>query len=253
MKKELSMPLMEHVAELRKRLIRVILIFALFLVLGLWIAPVLLLFLKENTPALDFTWNAFSPWDGVRVYMTLGVVLAIVLTLPFALFQAWGFMNVGLKAKEQRIVLRMIPLTLLCFALGFLFAYFIVFPMCFKFMDSINSRMGLTETYGIAAYFGFLFNIVIPISLAFELPLIVIVLTKIQILSPKRLRQFRRYAYLILVIISAMISPPELLSHLIVAIPLIGLYEVSIWLSHTVDRKNKFAQAAEVPYGYQHE
>ncbi|MNN94366.1 Sec-independent protein translocase protein TatCy [compost metagenome] len=82
-----------------------------------------------------------------------------------------------------------------------------------------------------------MFNIVIPLAVAFELPVVVMFLTKIGILNPKRLHTMRRYAYLVLVIVASLISPPEILSHLMVAVPLIGLYEISVWLSGIVYRK----------------
>jgi sec-independent protein translocase protein TatC len=91
--------------------------------------------------------------------------------------------------------------------------------------------------YGAAQYFTFMFNIIIPMSLLFELPVVVMFLTKLRILNPQRLKKMRRLAYLILIIIATMVTPPDFISDILVSVPLIGLYEVSIALSARVYRK----------------
>ncbi|MNI33415.1 Sec-independent protein translocase protein TatCy [compost metagenome] len=117
--------------------------------------------------------------------------------------------------------------------------------MSLAFTTNITHNLGLTETYGVYQYFSFMFNIVIPLSLAFELPIIVMFLTKLGVLQPKRLNALRRHAYLILVIVASLISPPEIISHLMVFIPLVLLYEISILLSRVVyHRKSQAAFAS---------
>jgi len=231
------MTLTEHLAELRKRILLVLLVTVITMAAGLFIAPRILVYLKSVPPASAIAWNVFSPWDGLRIYMSIALAFSLAVTLPFALYQLWKFVTVGLKTNEQDAALKYIPFTIVCFAAGFSFAYFIVFPMSFRFTTGIAQSLQFTETYGISQYFGFMFNIVIPLAVAFELPVVVMFLTKIGILNPKRLHSMRRYAYLTLVIVASLISPPELLSHLMVAVPLIGLYEFSVWLSGMVYRK----------------
>lgn len=114
--------------------------------------------------------------------------------------------------------------------------------MSYTFTTNISRKLELVETYGITQYLGFMMNIILPVSLAFELPVVVMFLTAIGILTPQRLRTMRRYAYLVLVIVSAMISPPEFISHLMVLVPLIVLYELSVWLSGIVFRKRQNRQ-----------
>lgn len=237
MAEDKAMTLMGHVAELRKRLLLVLLMIVVTMAAGLFIAPRILVYLKSVPPASGIAWNVFSPWDGIRIYMSIALAFSLAVTLPFALYQLWRFVNAGLKSNEQDAALKYIPFTVVCFLVGFSFAYFVVFPMSFAFTTGIAKSLQFTETYGISQYFGFMFNIVIPLAVAFELPVIVMFLTKIGILNPKRLHTMRRYAYLVLVIIASLISPPEILSHLMVAVPLIGLYEISVWLSGIVYRK----------------
>ncbi|WP_274652733.1 twin-arginine translocase subunit TatC [Paenibacillus humicola] len=240
-----QMSLIQHLAELRKRLIRTIAVLLVTMILGMILSPKVLLYLKSIPPASGIAWNAFSPWDGLRIYMQVAFVFSVGVTLPFTLYQLWGFMKTGLKKEEQDAALRYIPYSVLCFLTGLAFAYFVVFPMSFQFTSRIAHRLELVQTYGIAQYFGFMLGIILPMALAFELPVVVMFLTRIGVLTPKRLSAMRRYAYLFLVVLASLISPPELISHLMVFIPLVALYEISVWLSRAVYRKTKEMSAIE--------
>jgi sec-independent protein translocase protein TatC len=174
----------------------------------------------------------------------------MILTLPVALYHIWAFVKPGLRPEEQKATLMYIPGAIILFLAGLAFGYFVVFPMAFLFSSSITKTISITETYGIAQYFAFMFNIVIPVSLVFELPVIVMFLTKLRILNPKRMGKLRRYAYMILVIVAAVITPPDMLSAIIVFIPMILLYEFSVLLSKLVYRRQAAQdQAWEAEYG----
>src|SRR4030095_11792505 len=109
--------------------------------------------------------------------------------------------------------------------------------MSFSFITDISEKLNLVETYGVTQYFSFMINIVLPIAIAFELPIIVMFLTRIGLLTPDRLKKSRRYAYLVLVIVANVISPPDFVSAFIILIPLVALYEISVFLSRSVHRK----------------
>ncbi|MFI2856043.1 twin-arginine translocase subunit TatC [Paenibacillus sp. JSM ZJ436] len=234
-----AMSLGSHLAELRKRIIAVAVVFAGAMIAGLLAAPGCLAFMKLHSPAFQVTWNVFSPWDGLRIYMGIALVLSLIVALPFTLYQLWLFVKDGLQPVEQKAALKFIPFSALCFILGLAFAYFVVFPMSLAFTTKVNTEMELVETYGVAAYFGFMFNIIVPLALAFELPAVVLFLTRIGLLNPALLHSMRRYAYLLLVIISALISPPDLVSHLMVAVPMIALYEGSVLLAGWMHRREQ--------------
>ncbi|MFD0620970.1 twin-arginine translocase subunit TatC [Paenibacillus sp. GCM10027629] len=233
--------ILQHIGDLRRRLIWIIAVLFLTAIIGLFISQQLIAYLRSVPPGSTFEWNAFSPWDAIKVYMNVTILFACVITLPFTLFQLWKFVKPGLRKKEQQATLRYIPFVCLMLIVGLAFAYFVVFPMAFKFTTRMTVSMHLIPTYGVSQYFGFMFSLVIPVSLAFELPVLVMFLTKLRILNPKKLHKFRRYAYFILVIVATMISPPELISHLMVAIPLLILYEISVGVSSIVYRKQLIA------------
>jgi sec-independent protein translocase protein TatC len=245
-----GMSLVEHLGELRRRIIWIIVVLIIGMVIGLIFAQPLITYLKSVPPAKDISWNVFSPWDAIRMYMNFALVTGLVVTLPFALYQLWSFLKPGLREEEQKASLVFVPFAFILFLVGLAFAYFIVFRMAFLFTSGITEKLALQETYGIAQYFSFMFNILIPISLIFELPIVIMFLTRLRILNPKRLHTLRRYAYLLLVVVAAMITPPDALSMIIVAVPMILLYELSVLLSGLVYRKQLAQDKAwEEEYG----
>ncbi|NHN34252.1 twin-arginine translocase subunit TatC [Paenibacillus agricola] len=237
MDNEEGMSLVEHLGELRKRIIWVLLVLVGGMVIGIIVAQPLITYLISIPPANAFSLKAFSPWDSIKIYMNFALVTGLIITLPFSLYQVWSFLKPGLREEEQKASLIFIPFAFLLFLIGLAFAYFVVFKMAFFFTSEISGRLNLEEMYGISQYFTFMFNIVLPISLIFELPIVIMFLTKLRILNPARLQKLRRYAYMLLVIIAAMITPPDLLSAVIVALPMILLYEFSVLLSGGVYRK----------------
>lgn len=245
MKESNAMTVTGHLGELRKRLLLILSVVVVTLIAGLVAAPHIIAYLKSVPPAADMSWNVFSPWDSAKIYMSVAFIVSIAISLPFILYQVWEFVKKGLKEEEQHAALRYIPFAVICFLIGLAFAYFVVFPSCLMFTTKLAKDMQFIETYGVAQYFGFMFNIVLPVSISFELPMIVLFLTKLRVLTPTRLRKMRRHAYLILVVCAALISPPELISHIMVLIPLLALYEISIILSSLVYRKQQAVVLAE--------
>ncbi len=245
-----DLPVMEHIGELRKRVLWIALFFVLAMIVGLVVGIPIINYLTSVEPVKDLALNAFSPWDGIRIYMQVAVYVSVVISLPFILFQVWLFVKPGLRKEEQKASLLYIPFAVLLFLIGLSFAYFLVFPMAFYFTGVLTRNLGLIQTYGLAQYFTFMFNILLPISLIFELPIVVMFLTKLRILNPTRLNRMRRYAYMVLLIISALITPPDLISAIIVSIPMIILYEISLLLSRSIYRKQQAADNAwEVEFG----
>jgi sec-independent protein translocase protein TatC len=244
--KQSIMPLMEHVIELRRQFIAIMAVFTVSMAIGLAVSPLIFDYMKSTPPAAGLEWNVFSPFDGIKMYMSIATAFAVTVTLPIALFLLWSFVKEGLHRHERTAALRYIPYSALCLLLGISFGYYVVLPSSFSFISGISEKMNLVETYGITQYFSFMFHIILPIAAAFELPIIVMFLTKIGLLTPQRLHKSRRYAYLILVIAANLLSPPDFVSAFIILIPLSALYEISVFLSRIVYRKRlAFAADAE--------
>jgi sec-independent protein translocase protein TatC len=240
-----EMSVIQHLEDLRKRLIFTLGFFVLTLIVSLVFISRIYRFLAA--PLLGQHLAVLGPSDSIRVYFALSGIVALGVTIPFALYQAWKFVAPGLSEKERRVTLLYIPPIFCMFAAGLVFGYVVVFHMLLRVLLRIsaqNFNVFLTATN----YFDFLINITLPFGFLFEMPIVAMFLTKLGILNPLRLTKLRKYAYLVLVIIASILSPPELISHLSVAAPMILLYEVSIVLSRVVyrrkvARKQRFEEA----------
>lgn len=238
-----DMHLFDHLGELRRRIIYCLIVFILGLVGGLFGAKPSFDYLVAAAPVDDLDLHVFSPWDAIGLYMKFAIIISLVVALPFAIYQLWAFVKPALGVKERRATLRYVPGTLVMFLIGLSFAYYVVFPMAYLFTAKVTKNMGLSETYGVTQYFDFLFNILVPISLLFELPLVILFLTRIGILNPTMLVKMRRIAWFVLIVIGVTITPPDAVSDLLVSIPLVLLYEFSVWLSRMAYRKRLAARA----------
>ncbi|SES40651.1 twin-arginine translocase subunit TatC [Psychrobacillus sp. OK032] len=245
MTQEPELTLVEHLTELRKRLIIVATTFILSLALGFWIAPKTLNFIKQQPTAAHVEWNVFGYTDGLLIYVKCALILAILITLPIAMHQIWLFVKPGLLEKEAKGTIYFIPVSFFLFLAGISFSYFILFPLMLNFMSSINDSIGAIETYGMQQYFTFMFNLIIPVGIVFELPVIILFLTKLGIITPDRLRKMRKVSYFILVVIGVSITPPDFISDFIIVVPLLLLFEISILVSSWSYKKQLARQALE--------
>ncbi|MBD2843948.1 twin-arginine translocase subunit TatC [Paenibacillus sp. IB182496] len=225
---------LRHMTELRKRLIVVLGVFGAALAAGLYVSPQVLLYLKRQPAAGAVEWNVFAFTDGLFVYLRCAVLVAALITLPVLLYQIWAFARPGLTEREAKGTLAYVPVSFVLFLGGVAFSYYLVFPMMLRFMMQLNARIGALETYGIDRYFSFLFNVVVPLGLSFEMPLVMLFLTRLGVLTPQRLRAVRKYAYVGLAVFASCISPPDAVSHLSVLIPLLALFELSALLATRV-------------------
>ncbi|MFC5405060.1 twin-arginine translocase subunit TatC [Cohnella soli] len=225
------MPLTEHLGELRKRIIYCLIVFVLGLVGGLFGSQPVFDYLVEAAPVKNLDLHAFSPWDAIGLYMQFAFLISFVVAIPFAMFQLWAFVKPALGVKEQKATLVFVPWALVMFLIGLAFSYFVVFPMAYLFTENVTANLGLEQTYGVTQYFSFLFNILLPISLLFELPLVILFLSRIGILPPSLLVRMRKIAWFIMIVIGVVVTPPDVVSDLLVAVPLVLLYEVSVLLS----------------------
>jgi sec-independent protein translocase protein TatC len=239
-----EMSIWEHIGELRRRIIYSLIVFAVGIVGGLFGAQPLFDYLVAAAPAKHLELHAFSPWDAIGLYMKFAVLISLVVAIPFAFYQLWAFVKPAIGIRERRATLRYIPGALLMFLIGLSFSYYVVFPMAYYFTERVTSNMGLEQTYGLTQYFSFLFNLLLPISLLFELPLVIMFLSRIGLLNPALLKKLRRIAWFVMVFIGVVITPPDVISDLLVAVPLIVLFEFSVFLSGIAHRKREAARKA---------
>jgi len=237
------MTIFEHISELRKRLFVIVVFFILACIISMFISQPIIRYLQNAEIAKDLTMNAFRLTDPFKVYWEVTVSLAIIMILPVILYQLWAFISPGLYEKERKITLSYIPVTILLFIGGLAFSYFILFPLIINFMLKLSNQMDIHAVIGINEYFQFLFQITLPFGFLFELPVVVLFLTRLGIITPMFLAKIRKYAFFVIVVVSAFITPPDVMSQITVGIPLVILYEISIWISKIGYRKVQAAEA----------
>lgn len=229
--KELN--LIDHLDELRKRLIITVAAFIIFFIVGfMYVKEIYHWFVRD----LDVKLIVLGPSDIVWVYLMIASVIAIAATIPILAIQIWLFVKPALKPFERRISLSYIPALFILFLIGLCFGYFVIFPTVLDFLVSLGGDM-LVTNFTADNYFRFVLNMTIPFGVLFELPVVVMFLTSLGIVNPYVLTKLRKYAYFVLVFIAIVITPPEFMSDFIVAVPLLFLYEISINLSKIVYKR----------------
>lgn len=237
-------PLTEHLTELRRRVIWVVLTFLISLIGSFVFATDLFVFIKNDAIGADVEINALSPGDPLMVYVQIAFICSLIFTLPVILYHIWQFVKPGLRPHEQKNAGLYVPASFFLFIGGLAFGYYIVFPMLIDFMKKLANQMGVNEMYGIYQYFDFMVNVIVPLALLFELPVIVLFLTRIRLITPQLLHKIRRVAYFSMVVVSTLIAPPTIVANIIIAIPLILLYEISVLISIWQYRKLEAEEAS---------
>lgn len=232
--KELN--LVDHLDELRKRLIFTVTAFIAFFIVGfIFVEEVYDWFVRD----LDVKLIVLGPSDIIWIYFMLASVIALAGTIPVLAFQIWLFVKPALKPIERKISLSYVPALFILFLVGLAFGYFAIFPIIMQFLVELGGEMVVTN-FTAEKYFRFIMYTTLPFGFLFELPVVTMFLTSLGIINPYRLQKVRKYAYFILIVVAVVISPPDPMSDIIVSVPLLVLYEISINLSKiTYKRKLK--------------
>ena len=224
--------LIGHLEEMRTRLIRTLAAFLVAMAAAfLYVKDIYAWLVRDVEQKLVL----LGPSDVIWVYMMIAGVVAIAITLPIAAYQTWKFVTPALPETTIRSALLFIPGISVLFLIGICFGYFVLFPMVLHFMNQMAAE-SFDTLYTAQKYFTFMIHMTVPFGLLFEMPAIVMFLTKLGILNPNRLVKARKLAYFVLVIIAVTITPPDILSDIIVIVPLFLLYEISITISKFVYR-----------------
>lgn len=228
---EKDLTVVEHIDEIRKRLMVIVVFFVLAIVGSFFLAEPLIHFLQYSEEAKSLTLNAFTITDPIMIYLKVIIFIALVIISPVVLYQLWGFVSPGLHETERKATLSYIPFTFFLFVGGILFSYKILFPYVINFMMLLSEDLGINQVIGINEYFNFLFQITLPFGIIFQLPIVLLFLTRLGLVTPMMMVRVRKYAYFVLFVIAAFITPPDIFSHLIVTVPLFMLYEFSVMIS----------------------
>jgi sec-independent protein translocase protein TatC len=220
-----------HLVELRDRIIRAgLAVVVVFVGLVYWAPDIFRLLarpLMQNLPkdgkmiVTDVTGSFFVP-------MKVTMLVAFVIALPIVLYQIWAFVAPGLYQHEKKLVGPLVGSSYTLFLCGMAFAYFVVFPTIFRVMAHYNAPLGAEMTTDIDNYLSFVLTMFIAFGVTFEVPIVVVLLVRMNVVTLKKLKEIRPYVIVGAFIISAVVTPPDVFSQLILAIPLIVLYEAGI-------------------------
>ena len=224
---------LSHLVELRQRLIRALLaVLVVVLFLMPWARDIYSILAAPMLKAMPnggqmIATDVIGPF---LVPLKVTLLVGFVLALPYVLYQAWAFVAPGLYAHEKKLVLPLVITSFLLFLAGMAFAYFLVFPVIFKFMAEFAPE-GVAWMTEIDKYFSFVLSTFVAFGVTFEVPVIVIVLVRGGIVSIEKLREARRYVIVGAFVIAAIFTPPDVLSQLMLAIPLCLLFELGLFIS----------------------
>ena len=232
-----SMTLGGHVKELRNRLIVCAVVLFASCAYFLTISSKLVTMLTDMGTRYGYVYVYLSPQEKLIQYFRLSVVAAIIITIPVALYQIWAFAKPGLKKNESFFFGLVMLFGLALFCVGVLFAYFIVLPFMLNFLITLSGTDFITASISIENYLNFVIMIFTIFGCVFEMPLVTVILAKMGIASPEIMKKGRGIAIVLIFFIAAIITPPDIVSQIMVALPMILLYQISIFLARVFYRK----------------
>lgn len=236
---EVEMTFLEHLEELRWRIIYsligiVVGTIVAWIFIDFFVDKVLLLPAKEANIKLQ----NLKPFGQIFLYFEVAIIIGLILSFPNVVYQIWKFISPALKEKEKKYIASIVIFTTFCFVCGVIFAYFVMLPLALKFAAQFGSP-SIENNFAINEYFSIVLSVILGAGLVFELPMLSFFLTKIGILNPNFMKKYRRHAIVAIMIIAAVLTPgTDPVSQIILAIPLVFLYEISILVSKIFQKKN---------------
>lgn len=237
-----TMTVAGHLQELRKRLVISVGALLGFSVLSfVFIQKFVDLMLRLSK---DFNFVYLSPAELVTSYLRLAVVLGLVFASPVILWQIWAFVSPGLTRDERRSAVTAVLAGFGFFLLGALFCYLIVLPMTLQFFYGFNASKDIMASISFQNYMSFILSMLVVFGIVFEMPVLGFLLARLGFVKSAWLQKGRKYAILLIFLCAAIITPPDVVSQVMTAIPMIGLYELTIYVTRLAE-KNKPSDSAD--------
>ena len=190
--------------------------------------------LTELPPARRL--QALKPMTYFYISLQIAFIGGLILALPAVFYQVWRFIAPGLLSREKRLMIPIISFSVFCFSIGALIAYWIVLPLGLRFFLALEPP-DMTSQWAVDEYIGFVLRLIMGFGIVFEMPVMTLFLAKIGLLTADRMRSIRRYAVVGIFILGAIFTPPDPISQILMALPLLVLYEISIWICKVSQRK----------------
>ncbi|HSW54689.1 MAG TPA: twin-arginine translocase subunit TatC [Ignavibacteriaceae bacterium] len=236
---DVEMSFLDHVEELRWRIIYAIIGILIFTIVA-WFFIDSLIEIVLLKPARDANASLqnLRPFGQLFLYVQVSIVVGIVASLPNIFYQLWQFIAPALKKRERKYILWIVFFSTFCFLAGIAFAYFVMLPLTMKFAAQFGTAE-ISNEFAIDEYMSIIISVMLAAGVVFELPMISFFLSKLGILTPKFMRKYRRHAIVIILVLAAFLTPgADPVSQVILAVPLVLLYEISIFISKISSKKS---------------
>jgi len=237
-----SMPFLQHLEELRWRLFKSIIAIVIMAMAAFYFAEKLIQLIK--IPFGDYQLYNIQVTGTFYAYLKIALFAGVIAALPVVFYQLWAFISPGLYKREKAVILPMVAVSTLLFVVGAGFCFKIVLPIAFKFLMGFAAGT-IQNTITIGSYIDFVGLLMLAFGFGFQMPVVAYFLGKLGIITPRFLSKGRRYAIPLLLIIGAIITPPDVFTQILLAAPMYLLYEISIVVVWTVQRKKRREEAAE--------
>jgi sec-independent protein translocase protein TatC len=236
-----EMSFLDHLEELRWRIVRVLIgvvvgmiicwVFIDFIMDGILLRPVVILNNNLSAGQQPIHLQNLKPFGQLFLYMQVAVIGGVLISLPYIFYQLWAFIAPGLMPKERKYIRWIVFFSTFCFLSGVAFSYFVMLPAALQFFAGFGTPM-IANNIAISEYMNFIISVMLAAGVVFELPMVSWFLSKLGILTPAFMRHYRRHSIVAIFILAAFLTPgTDPVSQVLLAIPLMALFEVSIWVS----------------------
>lgn len=239
------MPIKGHLVELRDRIAKSVIAMVITTAISFIFAKALIQILQIPAKGIEF--QSITPTENIAVYFKVALAGGFIIAMPFLVYQVIAFIAPGLTSKEKKTILQLIPFITILFVSGVLFAYFVALPPAMGFLGGFLVEVS-PSVWRLSEYISITSRMILYVGLIFETPLIIMILARMGLVSPKWLAGKRKLWFVLAFVISALITPTmDPINQSIIAVPLIILFELSIFLSRFVYKKRDEKKATEAP------
>ena len=225
-----KIPITHHLIELKNRLVQVALVVAVFFGVCFYFIDFLLLWLEDPLPKKYADLTFITPTEPFFTAMKVSFMGSVFISMPWILFHVWGFIAPGLKVKEKKVTALFVFFGTAFFLFGGLFCYFLVVPLGLKFLLNYGTTWWKMQVT-IGFYFSFVVKMILAFAFAFQTPLIMVLLTKFGLINTVKMKLYRKWAFLGTFLLAAVLTPPDIITQVLLAFPLYGLYEFGMVVS----------------------
>jgi len=239
---EKEMPFLDHLEELRLTTFRCLAVLAIAVVISVPLAPYVLRTLISRLEGLVPNPEQYLITIDVAGGFMMAVKVAgwfgILMSAPFLLIFIGQFVFPGLRVIEKKAIIYSLAASLGLFIFGVLMGFYATLPLALKFMMNLNAWLGVAPQWTVNSYVAFCIHLMIGFGVAFQLPIVILVLGKLGIVDSKLLREKRRHVIVALLVLAMLLTPPDVITQMLMAVPLISLYEICIWILFSTEKKN---------------